>query len=402
MAAHTVAILWNATSVSPFLVAAAAAGWVRIAWVIDGEDEGTAALTPLLERSGVVVDTTGLGDEELAARLAALDVGGIVVLDDPPIARAARLSQLLGLRFHDPETGTRLTDKLAQRTALAAADVPSAAYAAIAPGDPVPTHVRLPAVLKPRSGASSRDVVMVHTAAELEERLRLHADEPMLLEEFLAPLADLPEHQSGVVSVESAMIDGQITHVGITGRFPIAPPFLESGTYHPWEGGEETKPALDVAADAARALGVRDGFLHTELKLTPDGPRVIEVNGRLGGEVPQMTQRAGGGDLVRQVMRLSLGLPLEELSPLPGVGWVLWGQTPPDATEVVSVEGVEGLSDLPGCDDVRLTRRAGDAVDPRSGTVGASIWAVHGSSPDHDTMTATRREILSRVRVETR
>lgn len=399
---HTVAVLWHAASTSPFLISGGATGWCRLAWIVDGSDEATAGFFPLLRRSGAVLDTAVLDEDALAAELEALGTGGIMVLDDPPIALAARLAQRLGLRFHDPETGLRLTDKVRQRAALAAAGVPSAAYAAISPGDPVPTHVPLPAVLKPRSGASSRDVVMVRTTEELAERLAVMGDEPMMLEEFLGPRADNSDHESGVVSVESTMVDGEVHHIGVTGRFPIAPPFLETGTYHPWEGvGVELEAVVDVAAAAARALGVRDGFLHTELKRTPDGPRVVEVNGRLGGQVPEMTQRAGGGDLVRQVMRLSLGLPLEDLPQLPGVGFVLWGQVPPEASNVVSVEGVEEVRALPGCTDTRLQRRPGDHVDVREGSLGA-VWAVHGSAPDHDAMVRTREEILALIRVETR
>ena len=51
---------------------------------------------------------------------------------------------------------------------------------------------------------------------------------------------------------------------------------------------------LDIASMAIKALGVRVGFLHTEIKLTPDGPRIIEVNGRLGGSVAEMAKACHG------------------------------------------------------------------------------------------------------------
>ena len=64
---------------------------------------------------------------------------------------------------------------------------------------------------------------------------------------------------------------------------------------------------LDLATAALRALGVRTGGFHTEIKLTPDGPRVIEVNGRLGGGVPEMLLQASGESLMRLSMRVALG-----------------------------------------------------------------------------------------------
>ena len=47
-------------------------------------------------------------------------------------------------------------------------------------------------------------------------------------------------------------------------------------------------------ATGIEALGVSTGCLHTEVKFTPDGPEIIEVNGRVGGGVPEMLERAAG------------------------------------------------------------------------------------------------------------
>ena len=50
---------------------------------------------------------------------------------------------------------------------------------------------------------------------------------------------------------------------------------------------------LDLLQQAPRALGFTRRVTHTEVKLTPDGPRVIEVNARLGGDlIPYLGLRA--------------------------------------------------------------------------------------------------------------
>jgi len=52
-----------------------------------------------------------------------------------------------------------------------------------------------------------------------------------------------------------------------------------------------------VLAAAHRALGFTDGITHAEFKLTGDGPVVIEVNARLGGDlIPYLGMRASGID----------------------------------------------------------------------------------------------------------
>src|SRR5262249_28160811 len=52
---------------------------------------------------------------------------------------------------------------------------------------------------------------------------------------------------------------------------------------------------LDTLARAHRALGIEDGLTHTEARLTPRGPVIIEVNGRLGGDLIPFLGRAATG-----------------------------------------------------------------------------------------------------------
>ena len=92
--------------------------------------------------------------------------------------------------------------------------------------------------------------------------------------------------------------------MAITGRFPLAPPFRETGFFIPATLGAEQKArVLDLAGQTLRALGVEHGAAHTEIKLTAEGLRVIEVNGRIGGGVPEMLQLAAGVDIVKLTMR---------------------------------------------------------------------------------------------------
>jgi len=53
------------------------------------------------------------------------------------------------------------------------------------------------------------------------------------------------------------------------------------------------------------------GATHTEVKLTPDGVAVIEVNPRLaGGTIPVLVEHAIGIDLLEQQVRAVAGLPV--------------------------------------------------------------------------------------------
>jgi len=119
---------------------------------------------------------------------------------------------------------------------------------------------------------------------------------------------------------------------------------------------------LELASTAIEALGVSIGCLHSEIKLTPDGPRVIELNGRIGGGVPEMLLDATGVDLMQIALRLALG---EEIvfSTMPSfskVGYLLYVHAPFDMRRVAAVNGLDGL-------------RAGAAVEESFSVAGRAI-----------------------------
>ncbi len=72
------------------------------------------------------------------------------------------------------------------------------------------------------------------------------------------------------VSVESLVVDGQPFTLGVTGKFPLRPPFREQGQFIPSQLPESEHAAVArLASHAATALGVWRGLVHTEIKLTP-------------------------------------------------------------------------------------------------------------------------------------
>jgi hypothetical protein len=77
------------------------------------------------------------------------------------------------------------------------------------------------------------------------------------------------------------------------------PPFFEE-TGHLVDAGDpllRDEELLRVLAGAHRVLGIEDGITHTEVRLTARGPVIIEVNGRLGGDlIPLLGKTATGID----------------------------------------------------------------------------------------------------------
>ncbi len=224
----------------------------------------------------------------------------------------------------------------------------------------------------------------------------------MFVEQYLPSFAAEPGERFGkYLSVESLVASGEISHLAVTGRFPLAEPFRETGFFIPANLPQAQLAAvLEVATAALRALGLRTGDCHTEIKLTPDGPRVIEVNGRLGGGVPEMLFQASGLSIFELSMRVALGETVVVDGPVPcaRVGWRFLFQPPTAARRVVSIEGLDRLAALSGVNEVFVNRSPGDPIDWREGTR-HYIYSVHGVAADYDELLEIGRFIHEEVSI---
>jgi biotin carboxylase len=398
-------------SVPALQVVEAASGLCDIVWVIDESIPENATTSRLLKKFGAVVNVAGLSTSEIAALVRQHSPDGMVAYRDEDVVPFALLGAELGLEFHSPEVALTLVDKFLQREALRKAGVPSPRCWEL-PADRSPgavgalgATVEFPAVIKPRSGSGGQYTVPVADEDELVRQVALLPPQAggargMFVEQYLASVpASSKCRFADYVSVESLVAGEKISHLAVNGRFPLAEPFRETGFFIPADlAGAERVAVLEMATAALAGLKVRTGGFHTEIKLTPDGPRVLEVNGRLGGGVPEMLFQASGESLMALSMRLALGEAVERSSPIPctRIGWRFLVQPPATARRVVSIEGLDRLAQLTGVNSVFLNRVPGDAIDLLDGTR-HYIYSVYGVSPDYDEMVKIDRFIHEEV-----
>ncbi|HEY0637503.1 MAG TPA: ATP-grasp domain-containing protein [Pseudonocardiaceae bacterium] len=389
-------------------IAAAARPLCDVVFLCDRDRPHVAEHLDSIREHAAVVDITGLGVEQVCAVVADLAPAGVLTFSEYQLALTAEVAAATGLPFHDAAVVRTLVDKLAQREALAAAGVQSTRCVVVTTPEEAVTavaEVGLPAVVKPRHGAGSQDTCRVADAAEAATVVARFLAGPAGRREFVVEEllvgdpAAAGEFWGDYVSVESVVQHGEIQTVCVTGKFRLAEPFRETGMLLPATLAPELAArVVDLERRALRALGVRYGVTHTELKLTADGPRVIEVNGRLGGYVGEILQRAGRFDLAGAAVRVALGLPVR----VPPIRWrqlaYQYFLTPPtDRTTLVSLTGVEDVAALPGVRAVDIRATPGQRVDWRAGTQG-HLGIVYGTAPDHDSLRTVVQEIESRLR----
>ncbi|MFF8807653.1 ATP-grasp domain-containing protein [Streptomyces omiyaensis] len=335
-------------------------------------DEGPHPL--LSARAVVTADTNDLDAlvPDLAALHQTLRFDGVLSSCDYYLPAVARAARALGLPGPAPEAVEAACRKDLTRRALAAAGVPGPRYALCADTTGARTAARgvgYPLVVKPVDLCAGMLVRAVRDARELERACRdlaafpvnargQHRHPAILLEELLTG----PE-----VSVETVTAGGTTHVVGVTDKsIGGAPAFVETG--HMFPAGIERATAGRAAATARRAveaLGLDQVVCHTELKLTPDGPRVVEVNPRpAGNRITELVRHVTGVDLAAACVDVALGRA-PDLAPRPtGVRSAAIAFLLPGADGVLAaIDGADTVRDRPEVLELALTA-PGRAVTP--------------------------------------
>lgn len=406
-----VAVGYGPRCVPVMQVAEAAAGVCELLWMIDGSLPEMRQMTELLNRFGPVVDIHGLGTDEILDELSPpYRPDGIVTYLDANMTTFAHVAEALRLPFHSVATAAALTDKAEQRRALKEAGVATPACVAISSVASIDdlaeaeSTVGWPAVLKPRSAQGSRYTFFVNDEDHLVHLLReLGPQRPeMVLESYLPDdPSRVGEPFADYVSVESVVAQGTTCHVALTGRFPLAENFRETGFFIPAALDDIDRAAvLALASSAIAALGVTTGCLHTEIKFTPDGPRVIEVNGRIGGGVAEMLGRAAGFPLLEITLRVALGEAPTLAGPVATerIGYRFFLQPPSVSATVAAIDGIDAVSDYPGVDAISVHQGPGAVLDWKDGSRN-HIMAVVGTAADYDELQAVNRLLNHEVTI---
>lgn len=218
-------------------------------------------------------------------------IDAIVAVDDAGVVIAALASTRLGLPYNTPQAALATRNKAVLRQMLAAAEVPQPAFKVLGAGDdaePIGKGLGYPLVVKPLALSGSRGVIKVDAPEELEPTLRRVRSineaagqdpaQPLLLERFQPG----PE-----VAVEGMLWKGDLEVLAVFDKpDPLQGPYFEETIYvtpsrHPSNVLAEVKR---VSQHAATALGLVEGPIHAELRITEGRPSVIEIAGRsIGG-----------------------------------------------------------------------------------------------------------------------
>ncbi|WP_404429639.1 ATP-grasp domain-containing protein [Sutcliffiella horikoshii] len=240
-------------------------------------------------------------------------IDGIMTLaSDLPMRTVAAVSEELNLVGISRETAISVTNKASMREKLKQSEVPIPYFVKIETLDEFNRAVHEfenKFIVKPADNSGSRGVILVEDKSnnKLLNDAFFHSKKysnsgEIVLEEFM----DGPE-----VSVETLSFEGDTHVIAITDKMTTgAPNFVEMGHSIPSKLSIETKSQINKVVSAAiNALGINNGPTHTEIIVTQEGPKIVELGARLGGDniTTHLVPLATGVNMVESCIQIALG-----------------------------------------------------------------------------------------------
>jgi biotin carboxylase len=340
--------------------------------------------------------------ESIAALGETKPIDGVVAADDQGVMVAAHASSLLGLTGNEPRAAATTRDKLAMRTRLAAAEIDQPTFTALNPDTPAEKAVAelgLPMVLKPLDRSASQGVIRVdhsEEAAPAAERIRaiVGADAVLLAESFV-PGAE--------IAIEGLLSNGELIVLAVFDK-----PDTSAGPFFPEtlfvtpsrQPGDSAAEAERVARAAIRALGLRWGPVHIELRLHDGRARVIEVAARSIGGLCSRSLNFGlmGTTLESLILRNAMGQTRTRLRREPMASGVLMIPTPESGVldRVAGEEEVRRIDEITGIDFT--IKPGGRVVAPPVGDRYLGFVYARGKTPDQ--VESALREAKDKLEVQ--
>jgi biotin carboxylase len=280
----------------------------------------------------------------------------VVAVDDQGVAIASAAAARLGLRHNPPDAVAAARDKTIMRARLGAVSLRQPEYRVVPPGSDVvaaAAEIGYPCVLKPVSRSASQGVIRVNDATEADAagaRIRAmiaNCPEPLLVERFVP---------GDEVALEGLLTEGRLDVLAVFDKpDPLDGPFFEE-TIYVTPSRQPTAILTEIetiAAQAAAALGLREGPVHIELRIGPGGAvTILELAARsIGGLCARALRFGAGVSLEEVIIRHALGVGLSGLTREPQASGVM--MLPIRAAGVLdqvsgqqralAVEGVVGL-----------------------------------------------------------
>lgn len=286
---------------------------------------------------------------------------GIMTLaTDMPMRSIAAATTKLGLSGITFDTAIKSTDKGEMIKAFKEHGVAAPWFYLVEDAltlEAVKGEFTYPCIMKPSDNSGSRGVVLIKSAEELAKAYSYSHEQSrggaVLVEEYL---------QGHEVSVEVIVYKGKAHVLEVTDKLTTcAPNFVEMGHSQPSMCvGADLEAIHQLAAHAVAAVGIKDGPAHVEMMVSKNGPKMIELGARMGGDciTTHLVPLSTGIDMIKATIDISLG-NVPDLEPKLHCGSAIRYFDVP-CGRINSISGVEEAKKQEGIKEITFTKHIGD------------------------------------------
>lgn len=293
-------------------------------------------------------------------------IDGIMTLaTDMPMRSVAAVAKEMNLVGIDEETALKATNKAEMRKALQIGGVPIPKFFKVANKEEYFEAVKqfnVPFIVKPADSSGSRGIFEV-----------IDITDQKLIEEaydYCRPFSRVgdvvvEEYMSGPeVSVETLSVEGVCHVIQITDKLTTgAPHYVEMGHSQPTRHSEDIANRIaEVARMANKVIGIKNGPSHTEIIVTSEGPKIVELGARLGGDniTTHLVSLSTGVDMVECCIKIALG-EKPDIEPKWSKGSAI-RYFQQHAGEVKSIDGIDEAEKIDAIQQISIVHGVGETV----------------------------------------
>lgn len=293
-------------------------------------------------------------------------IDGIMTLaSDMPMRTVAAVAKEMGLVGITEDTALKATNKAAMRQALKEHNVPIPAFFKVSSEQEYRDAVSCFSgafMVKPADNSGSRGIVKVE---DPNDEAAATAAYTYSLQSSRNGDVVVEEHMQGPeVSVETLSVDGVCHVIQITDKLTTgAPHFVEMGHTQPTALDEMTVQRIkQVTIAANHAVGITNGPSHTEIIVTEDGPKIVELGARLGGDciTTHLVPLSTGVNMVENCIRIALGEQPNLQQTLHKASAIRYFQQ--KAGKVKAIDGIDEAKKITGVKQVSIVHGEGECI----------------------------------------
>ena len=330
-------------------------------------------------------------------------IDGIMTLaSDMPMRTVAAVAKELNIVGISEETALNATNKGMMRECLKQYNIPIPLFFKVNTKEEYINAIKQfddKCIVKPADNSGSRGVYLIsnikdkktiHHAYKYSKRYSRSGE--IMVEEYM----EGPE-----VSVEALSVEGEVHGIAVTNKLTLgAPKFVEMGHSQPSLLPREIeKEVTMIATDAIKAIGIENGPSHTEIIITKEGPKIVELGARLGGDniATHLVPLSTGVDMVKCCIDIALNNKPEFGGKIRKGSAIRYFMT--SAGRITDISGIDKAQKIPGVKQITFIKNIGDVIyDINSSS--DRIGFVIAQSESANEAISVCEEVLSKIEID--